>query len=156
MAQGLDLGAHCKVYAAGMATLTVSMLAERTGIPAGTIRYYDRAGLLPPPARTPAGYRQYDEAAAQRLRFIKGAQRLGLRLREVAELLAVRDRGACPCGHARSWSSAASPRSTPRSPAWSSSAASWPASRPAARPTPARTRRAPGPARPSSPLRRRR
>jgi DNA-binding transcriptional MerR regulator len=82
-----------------MATLTVSKLAKRTGVPAGTIRYYDRAGLLPPAARTPAGYRQYGEDAAERLRFIKGAQRLGLRLREVAELLAVRDRGACPCGH---------------------------------------------------------
>ena len=82
-----------------MATLTVAALAKRTGIPAATIRYYDRAGLLPPAARSPAGYRQYDEAAAERLRFIKGAQRLGLRLREVAELLAVRDRGACPCGH---------------------------------------------------------
>jgi DNA-binding transcriptional MerR regulator len=75
------------------------MLATRVGVPAGTIRYYDRAGLLRPAARTPAGYRQYGEDTADRLRFIKGAQRLGLRLREVAELLAVRDRGACPCGH---------------------------------------------------------
>ena len=33
------------------------------------------------------------------MRFIKGAQRLGLRLREIAELLQVRDRGGCPCGH---------------------------------------------------------
>ncbi len=82
-----------------MATLTVSMLATRAGVPADTVRYYDRAGLLRPVARTPAGYRLYGEDAADRLRFIKGAQRLGLRLREVAELLAVRDRGACPCGH---------------------------------------------------------
>jgi DNA-binding transcriptional MerR regulator len=82
-----------------MAMLTVSMLAERTGISAGTIRYYDRAGLLLPPARSPAGYRLYGDEAAERLRFIKGARRLGLRLREIAELLAVRDRGACPCGH---------------------------------------------------------
>jgi DNA-binding transcriptional MerR regulator len=82
-----------------MATLTVAMLAKRTGIPADTIRYYDRAGLLRPTARTPAGYRLYQEDTADRLRFIKGAQRLGLRLREIAELLAVRDRGACPCGH---------------------------------------------------------
>ena len=81
-----------------MATLTVSMLATRAGVPADTVRYYDRAGLLRPVARTPAGYRLYGEDAADRLRFIKGAQRLGLRLREVAELLAVRDRGACPCG----------------------------------------------------------
>jgi MerR family mercuric resistance operon transcriptional regulator len=84
-----------------MATLTVSMLAKRTGIRADTIRYYERAGLLPPPARNRAGYRQYDESTAERLRLIKGAQRLGLRLREIAELLAVRDRGACPCGHTR-------------------------------------------------------
>jgi DNA-binding transcriptional MerR regulator len=82
-----------------MATLTVSILAKRVGVPADTIRYYDRAGLLAPSARSAAGYRLYDEDAADRLRFIKGAQRLGLRLREIAELLAVRDRGACPCGH---------------------------------------------------------
>jgi DNA-binding transcriptional MerR regulator len=84
-----------------MATLTVSILAKLAGVPAGTVRCYDRAGLLPPLARTPAGYRLYGEDAADRLRLVKGAQRLGLRLREVAELLAVRDRGACPCGHAQ-------------------------------------------------------
>jgi DNA-binding transcriptional MerR regulator len=82
-----------------MATLTVSMLAKQAGLRADTIRYYERAGLLPPPARNRAGYRQYEQATAERLRLIKGAQRLGLRLREIAELLAVRDRGACPCGH---------------------------------------------------------
>jgi DNA-binding transcriptional MerR regulator len=82
-----------------MATLTVSMLATRAGVGADTVRYYDRAGLLRPAARSPAGYRLYGEDAADRLRLIKGAQGLGLRLREVAELLAVRDRGACPCGH---------------------------------------------------------
>jgi DNA-binding transcriptional MerR regulator len=84
-----------------MATMTVSTLATRAGVPADTIRYYDRAGLLHPVARTDAGYRLYAEDAADRVRFIKGAQRLGLRLREVAELLAVRDRGACPCGHTK-------------------------------------------------------
>jgi len=96
----LDIGVCSKVYAAPMTRLTVARLAQQTGISADTIRYYDRAGLLPPAARSPAGYRQYDPAAAERLRFIKGAQRFGLRLREIAELLAVRDRGACPCGHA--------------------------------------------------------
>jgi DNA-binding transcriptional MerR regulator len=50
-----------------------------------------------------AGYRQYDESTAERLRLIKGAQRLGLRLREIAELLAVRNRGACPCGHTQAF-----------------------------------------------------
>lgn len=62
-----------------------------------TVRYYERAGLLPPPARTPAGYRAYDAGALDRLRFIQGAQRLGLRLRDIADLLAIRDTGICPC-----------------------------------------------------------
>jgi MerR-like DNA binding protein len=53
--------------------------------------------LLPAPPRTAGGYRAYDADAVDRLRFIQGAQRLGLRLREIAELLAVRDTGECPC-----------------------------------------------------------
>ncbi|HET8660622.1 MAG TPA: heavy metal-responsive transcriptional regulator [Micromonosporaceae bacterium] len=77
--------------------LRVAELAEAVGLTPDTVRYYERAGLLPPPARTPAGYRAYDAGAVDRLRFIKGAQRLGLRLRDVADLLAVRDTGVCPC-----------------------------------------------------------
>jgi DNA-binding transcriptional MerR regulator len=80
-------------------TMTVSDLAAEVGLSGDTVRYYERLGLLPPPARTAAGYRQYDAAAVQRLRFIKGAQRVGLRLREIGELLAIRDQGLCPCGH---------------------------------------------------------
>lgn len=80
--------------------LTVSKLGEEVGVSADTIRYYERARLLPAPERTEAGYRLYGEEAAERLRFIKDAQRLGLRLREIRELLEVLDRGVCPCGHA--------------------------------------------------------
>ena len=79
--------------------LTVSELASRAGVPRDTIRYYERAGLLPSPPRTSAGYRQYEDESVERLRLIKGAQRAGLRLREVKELLEVLDRGSCPCGH---------------------------------------------------------
>ena len=77
--------------------LRVSELAAAVGLSPDTIRYYERAGLLPPPARTPAGYRIYDDAAVDRLRFVQGAQRLGLRLTDIADLLAVRDTGVCPC-----------------------------------------------------------
>jgi DNA-binding transcriptional MerR regulator len=79
--------------------LTVSGLANRVGVSPDAVRYYERLGLLSPPARSAAGYRRYDERAVQRLRFVKGAQRVGLRLREIAELLEVVDRGQCPCGH---------------------------------------------------------
>ena len=77
--------------------LRVAELADAVGLSRDTIRYYERAGLLPPPARTPAGYRAYDAGAVDRLRFIQGAQRLGLKLRDIADLLAVRDTGVCPC-----------------------------------------------------------
>jgi DNA-binding transcriptional MerR regulator len=79
--------------------LTVSALAQTAGLSADTVRYHERVGLLPAPARSAAGYRLYDRDAVGRLRLIKGAQRAGLRLREIVELLQVADRGQCPCGH---------------------------------------------------------
>jgi DNA-binding transcriptional MerR regulator len=79
--------------------LTVSVLAGQTGLSADTVRYYERVGLLPEPARSAAGYRLYDPSAIDRLRLIKGAQRAGLRLLEIGELLQVADQGQCPCGH---------------------------------------------------------
>jgi DNA-binding transcriptional MerR regulator len=77
--------------------LRVGELAAAAGIAPDTVRYYERAGLLPAPPRTASGYRTYDEDALDRLRFIQGAQRLGLRLRDIADLLDVRDTGICPC-----------------------------------------------------------
>jgi DNA-binding transcriptional MerR regulator len=82
------------VPASGM---RVAELASAVGVAADTVRYYERVGLLPPPARTPAGYRAYDWGAVDRLRFIQGAQRLGLKLRDIRDLLTVRDTGTCPC-----------------------------------------------------------
>jgi DNA-binding transcriptional MerR regulator len=79
------------------AGLRVAELAAAAGVPSDTVRYYERVGLLPAPARTAAGYRAYDTAAVDRLRFIQGAQRLGLKLRDIGDLLAVRDTGVCPC-----------------------------------------------------------
>jgi DNA-binding transcriptional MerR regulator len=79
--------------------LRVSDVASRAGLTPATVRYYERLGLLPAPERTASGYRQYDDDVADRLRLIKGAQRFGLRLGEIRELLDIQDRGACPCGH---------------------------------------------------------
>jgi DNA-binding transcriptional MerR regulator len=90
----IDFGVRSKVYRCGM---RVGELAEAAGVAPDTVRYYERAGLLAPPRRTPSGYRSYDPVALDRLRFIQGAQRLGLRLRDIGDLLAVRDTGVCPC-----------------------------------------------------------
>jgi len=53
--------------------------------------------LLPAPRRTDGDHRRYGPANLDRLLFIRGAQRLGLRLAEIRELLAVRDTGVCAC-----------------------------------------------------------
>lgn len=80
---------------------TISVLAGSLGLKADTLRYYERIGLLEPSERTDAGYRLYDEAACERLVFIRAAKRMGLQLGDIKELLDVRDRGQCPCGHTR-------------------------------------------------------
>jgi DNA-binding transcriptional MerR regulator len=79
--------------------LTISKAPREAGLSADTLRYYEREDLIPPPDRSPSGYRRYPETIVERLRLIKGAQRVGLRLREIRELLDARDRGLCPCGH---------------------------------------------------------
>lgn len=81
--------------------LRVSDLAAEAGVSSDTIRFYERKHLLTPPKRTSSGYRQFDEEAIRRVRFIKGAQSLGLKLAEIRELLEIQDKGACPCGHTR-------------------------------------------------------
>lgn len=77
--------------------LSITQLAARASVRPDTIRYYERTGLLPAPARTAGDHRRYDERAVDRLQFIRGAKRLGLRLPAIAELLELRDSGQCPC-----------------------------------------------------------
>jgi len=79
----------------------ISEAATEAGVSPDTLRYYELIGLIDPPERAPSGYRRYDASIARRVRFIKGAQRMGLRLTDIRDLLEIRDRGACPCGHTR-------------------------------------------------------
>ncbi|GAA1793207.1 MerR family transcriptional regulator [Actinomadura chokoriensis] len=74
--------------------MRISQLAERSGVPATTLRYYESAGLLAAD-RTPSGYRTYGEDAVTRLAFIGSAKHLGLPLDEIGELLTVWESGAC-------------------------------------------------------------
>ncbi|MEA2509992.1 MAG: MerR family transcriptional regulator, copper efflux regulator [Actinomycetota bacterium] len=79
----------------------VSQIARQAGVSPDAVRFYEKEGLLPPAPRSPSGYRQYDASTGERIRFIKGGQEMGLRLAEIAELLEIQDRGACPCGHTK-------------------------------------------------------
>jgi len=77
--------------------MRVAELAAAAGVGPDTVRYYERSGLLAAPPRTSGGYRAFPPSALDRLRFIQGCQRLGLRLKEIGELLTIRDTGECPC-----------------------------------------------------------
>jgi MerR family mercuric resistance operon transcriptional regulator len=54
-----------------------------------TIRYYERIGLLPPPGRSAAGYRAYDQPDVERLQFVVRSRALGFALEDVRSLLAL-------------------------------------------------------------------
>lgn len=70
--------------------LTIGQVARRARVRLDTLRYYERRGLLPPPPRTAAGYRQYAPETVRRVEFIKRAQALGFTLEEIEHLLALR------------------------------------------------------------------
>jgi len=70
-----------------MLGLTIGKLAREAGVGIDTVRFYERAGLLPKAQRTPSGYRLYEPGDADRLRFIRRAKALGFSLDEITELL---------------------------------------------------------------------
>jgi DNA-binding transcriptional MerR regulator len=75
--------------------MNIGQLAREAGVPIDTVRYYERNGLLPEPARRASGYRDYQPADVERLRFVRRAKALGFNLGEIRELLDVSDaRGA--------------------------------------------------------------
>ena len=72
-----------------MTAMTIGRLAARAGVNVDTIRYYERNGLLPAPARRASGYREYALADIERLRFIRRAKDLGFTLAEIGDLLSL-------------------------------------------------------------------
>lgn len=84
-----------KVYGCRMGGLRISEVAERTGLPASTIRYYEAEGLIEPAERGSNGYRLYGDVEVQRLSFIAGAKRLNLGLADVRQLVAARESDLC-------------------------------------------------------------
>jgi MerR family Zn(II)-responsive transcriptional regulator of zntA len=81
--------------------MRIGELAEHAGVTTKTIRFYEGRGLVPPPERAANGYREYEPDVVARLAFIRAAQASGLTLREIAQVLAVRDGGDAPCQHVR-------------------------------------------------------
>ena len=86
--------------------MKIGELARRVGIPIDTVRYYERNGLLPPPARRASGYREYEEADIGRLRFVLRAKVLGFSLNEIRELLDLSDEHQGDIGNLKAAASA--------------------------------------------------
>jgi len=73
--------------------MTISDIARQAGLTAKSIRYYEDIGLIPPPARSAAGYRVFSDADLHRLRFIQRARGLGFSVEECRQLLSLYDDG---------------------------------------------------------------
>jgi len=79
--------------------MRIGEAAGQAGVTAKTVRFWEDQHLLPPPARTAAGYRDYDTAIVERLAFIRHAQAAGLTLEHIRQVLDIRDDGQPPCVH---------------------------------------------------------
>ncbi|MGN7725115.1 MerR family transcriptional regulator [Luteimonas sp. 22616] len=69
--------------------MNIGQLARQAGVPIDTVRYYERQHLIPEPARSASGYRQYAHDDVTRLNFIRRAKTLGFTLEEIGELMAI-------------------------------------------------------------------
>ena len=81
----------------GMGGLKIGQMAELAGCTVKAVRFYEARGLLPPPARTPSGYRLYTERDLKRLQFIRRAKLIGLPLVKIKELVVHLSEEECAC-----------------------------------------------------------
>ena len=79
--------------------MRIGEVARRVGLATSAIRFYEDRGLIPEPERTEAGYRDYDPGVVERIRFIRAGQAVRLTLRELNQVLQIRDEGESPCRH---------------------------------------------------------
>ena len=75
--------------------LTIGQIAERVGVAASALRFYEREGLIRPAARSRAGYRLYDSTSVEQLRFIRAGQAIGFSLDDIKALLVLDENTSC-------------------------------------------------------------
>ena len=89
------------------APLRIGEVARRAGVGIDAMRFYEREGLIPQPARDPSsGYRSYSRETVRTVRFIREAQGLGFTLKEISELLRLRNDTEASCTDVRAAASA--------------------------------------------------
>jgi DNA-binding transcriptional MerR regulator len=80
-----------------VAGLRIGQLAALAGSTVKAVRFYEARGLLPPPARSPSGYRLYTERDLRRLQFVQRAKLIGLSLAKIKELVLHLSEEECAC-----------------------------------------------------------
>lgn len=80
-----------------MTLLNIGQVAKRTGVSVEAVRFYERQGLIEAPERSHSGYRQYPQVTVKRVRFIQHAKEVGFTLKDISELLALRQEPGTSC-----------------------------------------------------------
>jgi DNA-binding transcriptional MerR regulator len=101
----LDSGLHSRLYDSVMATnhqiestaMQIGEVAKRSSLTVDAIRFYEKRKLLPKADRSAGRFRLYGEGTIERLHFIQQMQGLGFSLREVGELIQLRERKVDAC-----------------------------------------------------------
>lgn len=80
-----------------MTALSIGQVAKQTDVSVETVRFYEKQGLIAPPQRSDAGYRQYPPETVKRVRFIQHAKEVGFTLKDIGELLELRREPGTSC-----------------------------------------------------------
>jgi DNA-binding transcriptional MerR regulator len=77
--------------------MKIGEIAKQAGVTVDTVRFYERVGVLPEPARTDSGYRDYAPDTVGRIRLTRELQAIGFRLGDAVDALAAHDAGGATC-----------------------------------------------------------
>jgi DNA-binding transcriptional MerR regulator len=77
--------------------MKIGEVATEAGVTVDTVRFYERVGVLPPPARTESGYRDYAPGTVERIKLTRELQAIGFTLTDAVDALAAHDAGGATC-----------------------------------------------------------
>ena len=77
--------------------MKIGQVASEAEVTIDTVRFYERRGVVPEPARRPSGFREYPASTVQRIRMARMLQSLGFTLDEIIEMLHAHDTGTASC-----------------------------------------------------------
>ena len=77
--------------------MKIGQIAKEAGVTVDTVRFYERVGILPEPARRPSGYREYEGGTVDRIKLTRELQAIGFSLPDVVDALAAHDAGDATC-----------------------------------------------------------